>query len=164
MSSIESRTANGSKRKEELYSSSNDKKYELLLDDTIVCDGKTLFRIRALKGFRDVIPLSLGGYIESEDNLSQDGGCWVYPDAIVMDSARVLGNAKVFEHAMVYDDAVVRDNAWIYGHAKIFEHAHIGDSVRVLGNAQISGDSHIYGEAWIFDCAVVSSPKPVSDY
>ena len=164
MRDINSGTVNNPKRKEALFSSSDSEKYELLLGDTIVHEGRTLFRIRALKRFRDVAPLSLGGYIESENNLSQDGDCWVYPDAIVLGNARVVGNARISEHAVVCDDAVVRDNAWIYGHAKIFERAHIGDSVRVLGNARISGDSRIYGDAWVFDYAVVSSPELISNY
>ena len=64
-----------------LLESSNQtgKKYRLT-DDTTHENGKTLYRIEALKSFNDgwVKKGEKGGYIEKEDNLSQDGDCWVY--------------------------------------------------------------------------------------
>lgn len=67
------------------------KKYELLKDDTIDCEGITLYRIRALKEFGDVKAGDIGGYVESEDNLSHDGDCWIYDDAMVYANARIFG-------------------------------------------------------------------------
>lgn len=58
------------------------KKYQLT-DETLVVNGRTLHRIRALKSFGDVIAGELGGWIESEKNLSHGG------------NARVFGNAQV---------------------------------------------------------------------
>ena len=55
----------------------NNKKYELT-EEAIVVDGHKLHRIRALKDFADVKAGDLGGYVESEDNLSHEGNCWVY--------------------------------------------------------------------------------------
>jgi hypothetical protein len=57
------------------------KKYELVSDLTKDCDGKTLYRIRALTSFSDVKAGDLGGWIEKEDCLSQFGDAWVYDDA-----------------------------------------------------------------------------------
>ena len=68
-----------------------EKKYELT-DETIEVNGHTLHRIRALKDFRltGVLPAGMsstvkagdqGGFIESEDNLSHLGKCWVFNDA-----------------------------------------------------------------------------------
>ena len=71
-----------------------DKKYELT-EDTITCCGNTLHRIRATKSFGGVQAGELGGYIENEDNLSQEGNAWVYGNAGVCDSARDCGNEKV---------------------------------------------------------------------
>ena len=66
------------------------KKYELMKDDTIKAGGKTLYRIKALKNLKgtrgNVLGVrkgDIGGYIQSEDNLSHDGTCWVDNDAIV---------------------------------------------------------------------------------
>ena len=41
-----------------------DKKYELLKDDTIEVEGRTLHRIRLLKDLGHVKAGTLGGYIE----------------------------------------------------------------------------------------------------
>ena len=48
------------------------KKYELT-DETINHYGVVLHRIKALRSFGDVKAGDLGGFIESEDNLSQEG-------------------------------------------------------------------------------------------
>lgn len=57
-------------------------KYELT-KNTKVVDGKTLYQIRAIKDFGDVDKGDLGGWIEAEKNLSQEGNCWVSGDARV---------------------------------------------------------------------------------
>ena len=82
------------------------KKYELT-DETIVSYGCTLHRIRALKDFADVKAGDLGGLIEKEGNLSQDGECWVCGDARVYDRAWVFGDAWVCGDARVYNDAQI---------------------------------------------------------
>ena len=69
-------------------------KYKLT-DETIEFNGKTLFRIQALKDFGDVKAGDLGGYIESEKNLSQEGNCWVADNARVSGNARVYGDAEI---------------------------------------------------------------------
>lgn len=64
------------------------KKYEL----TAECKdflGRKLYRIRALIDFDIVEEGDLGGWIEKEENLSQEGNAWVY------DNARVYGDAEI---------------------------------------------------------------------
>lgn len=56
----------------------NNKKYELLKNDIITVNNRTLYEIRALKDFSDVKREGIGGYIEKEDNLSHDDNCWIY--------------------------------------------------------------------------------------
>ena len=68
------------------------KKYELT-DETIDVSGTTLHRIKALKDFGNVKKGELGGYVESERNLSQEGNCWVCGNAKVCGNAEVCGNA-----------------------------------------------------------------------
>lgn len=48
-----------------------DKKYELVPETVKEFYSKPMYRIRALKDFSDVKKGDLGGYVESEDNLSQ---------------------------------------------------------------------------------------------
>lgn len=65
------------------------KKFELVDDDTVVVDGVTLYRVRAVRDFggtrrgrRVVVKRGeLGGYVASEDCLSQEGLAWVYSEA-----------------------------------------------------------------------------------
>jgi len=66
------------------------KKYELT-DISIDFCGVKLFRIRALKSFGDVKEGDLGGYVEKEENLSQDGDCWIYEKANVLKKAIIMG-------------------------------------------------------------------------
>ena len=61
----------------------------------------TLRRIKALKDFGNVKKDDLGGWIEKEDNLSQENNCWVYGDAMVFGNAEVFGNAWVSGNAKV---------------------------------------------------------------
>ena len=82
------------------------KKYKLTNETKEWC-GYTLHRIRALKDFGDVKAGELGGWIESERNLSQNGDCWIYDNAIVCEYARVFGDAKVCGDARVCEDAKV---------------------------------------------------------
>ena len=62
------------------------KKYELTAE-FIEKWGKKLFRIKALISFGSVEAGELGGYVEKEDNLAQDGNAWV------CGNAKVSGNA-----------------------------------------------------------------------
>ena len=54
-----------------------------LTDETKEWCGRTLHRIEALKSFGDMSAGEKGGWIEKEENLSQEGSCWVYGDARV---------------------------------------------------------------------------------
>lgn len=88
-------------------------KYEILKDVKITVSGRELFRIKALIDIDrfGVKAGDLGGYIEKENNLSQDGDAWVYGNA------RVYGDARVYGNAWVCGDARVCGNAWVCGDA-----------------------------------------------
>ena len=101
------------------------KKYKLT-DETMNIYGRTLYRIEAVKEFADVKKGDKGGWVESEDNLSQDGNCWIYDNAKVYDDdARVMGNAFISGEAEVYDDAKVYGNAKVYGYATVHWNAKV---------------------------------------
>ena len=118
------------------------KKFELTTD-TKIHFGRKLFRIKALISFGNVNAGDLGGYVESEKNLSQSGDAWVYGNA------RVYGNAEVYGDAWVYGDAEVCGDAWVYGNARV-----CGDA-RVCGNAEVCGNARVYGDAWVYGDAEV---------
>lgn len=105
----------------------NTKKFELVENLTLYHNGGLLYRIRALKNFGDVKKGDIGGWVESEKNLSQKGLCWIYDDAKVSDKARVSENAHIM------DLAVVDSNACVYGTAGVCDLSHITDYATVRG-------------------------------
>jgi len=122
-------------------------KYELVQSDTIQIDNQTLYRIRALQNLQYVPEQSLGGYIASETNLSQDGNCWVDNDARVYGNAEVCDDARVFGRARVYGDAIVAEKAHVHGNARVFGRARVYGDAHVFNNVLICGDAHVYGTA-----------------
>ena len=99
------------------------KKYELT-EETVTVHGKTLHRIKAVRGFESVQAGELGGYIEKEENLSHSDNAWVYGNAWVCDNAKVTGNAEVSGNAWVCDDVSVTGNAEISSNAEISNMRH----------------------------------------
>ena len=89
------------------------KKYRLT-DQSMLYNGKMIYRIEALKDFNDVKKGEYGGFVESEDNLSQDGNCWVYGNAKLFDESVVKDNACVYYNAWVSDNACVSGKARVY--------------------------------------------------
>ena len=139
-----------------------EKKYRQLENDTRTVDGKTLYRIEALKDFAGVKKGDKGGYIESEKNLSQRGNCWVYEDACVFEdawvygAARVFGAARVYEAARIYENARVCEAARVFGAARVYEAARIYENARVCEAARVFGAARICGDAWVYGAACVS--------
>ena len=147
------------------------KKYEILNGDGADCihyGNKTLYRIRALKDFARVKAGDIGGYIESESNLSQYGNAWisdnawVYGNVMISGDAMISGNAEIFGDAMISGDARISGDATIYDNAWIYDNARISGDAKIYGNARISGDAKIYGNPWIFDNAWISGNASIS--
>src|SRR5574344_2466422 len=145
-----------------------EKKYELT-DEILEWHGHILHRIKALKDFSHVKKGDLGGWIEKEDNLSQDFDCWVYDDAKVFENARISLDAIIFDKAEVSDNAKVYDHAWIYGNAVVFDDAEVYDyaevwgTTLVYGNAKVSDNAEVYGNAEVFGNAIIFRNAKVSD-
>ena len=130
-------------------------KYEMLHEDKIEIGSHTLYRIRALKDFGNVKTGDIGGYIEKEANLSQEGICWIYDNAKVYDSAKVFSNAKVYGSAWIYDNAKVYDSAKVFSNAKVYGSAWVCDNARVYDSVRIYDNAKVYGSAWVCDNARV---------
>lgn len=118
------------------------KKYELI-GETKLHDGITLQRIRALIPFGIVMEGELGGWIESEQNLSHDGAAWVCRNAKVYGNARVDDNAQVSGMAQAFGDAHVYGDTQVYGHAQIYGNAQVYGNARISGHARL-GKSNDY--------------------
>ena len=110
-----------------------EKKYELT-DETIELEGHTLHRIKYLKGNKRVRVNEgqLGGWIESEKNLSQKSDCYI------------LDMAKVYDNSKVIDSAIVRNNAIVNTNSIISENAIVsGDTI--VCNSELSGEVELKG-------------------
>ena len=118
-------------------------------------------KIKAIKSFNGIRKGSLGGWIESEDNLSQEGDCWILHEAKVFRKAKVSENAKVKDNACIYGNACVRGNAKISGNAEVYGNVCIYDYVSISGYAKVFGSISICGYAGIRGDAII---KLASDY
>ena len=131
------------------------KKYELT-NKTLRWNGHVLHRIRALKNFGHyyenmVKAGDLGGWIESEDNLSHGRDCWVY------------NNAKVYGNAKVYHDAIVENTAEVYENAEVCHLAVVRDRARVHGDARLSARAEVFGDADISGNAMLDRGEICGD-
>ena len=117
-----------------------EEKYKLT-EESIVFLGIKLYRIEALKDFGNVKKGDKGGYVESEENLSQRGNCWIYGNAYVYGNALVYGNAKIYDNTKVYGNARICGDALVYDNAKVFDNAKVYGKAEVCGTAEIKNNS-----------------------
>ena len=136
-------------------------KYEFTSETKTTTDdyGETHV-VRQIRALRDIEPSQkadkvhandLGGWIETEHNLSHSGECWVDEDACV------------------FGRAIVINNAYVGGFASESEHAYVvlkkeptegykvlnGRNTKVYGQARICGDAHVGGNAIICGDALI---------
>uniref|UniRef100_UPI0035CF9242 hypothetical protein n=1 Tax=Bartonella sp. MR100HLJHH TaxID=3243554 RepID=UPI0035CF9242 len=129
------------------------RKYELTDETKEFHDARTdkskkLYRIRALRDFRNIKKGYLGGYIQKEDNLSHEGDCWVWHKAMVCGDAKIFGNAQVFERAKITGRARIYENAKVCGEAYVEYGAQIYCNAQIYGEARVLG--HVYGNARVY--------------
>ena len=129
------------------------KKYELIEESKATFVGIDIYRIRALRDFGNVKAGDIGGWVCSEDNLSQEGNCWIYDEAKCLDNARILDNAKMYDNAEMYDNSVMYDNTRMLDNAIIYGKAKMYDNSRMSGNARMYDNSEIFDNARMFDNA-----------
>ena len=127
----------------------------ILTDETEEINNHILHRIKALKDFGDVKKGDLGGWVENESNLSHEGNCWVYDDAVVCSEAKVMGNAKVFDsveiatHSLVKGDAEVHGWGSVKGYSIVQGNAKVFDGARVSNHSSVKGDAEIRGDVLV---------------
>ena len=146
-----------------------------------------LHRIRALRQVSSDVPYgTIGGFVQSEANLSQDrDDAWLYNDSVCRDEARVCESARLYDQAMaqnlalvsgsstMYDNAIacdnaiitggcIRNDALVCGNARIRENdaTHIAPVVTgqsvVMGD--LSGSVVVYGRGFILPGQTVDNP------
>lgn len=129
------------------------KKY-ILLPETKLQKNKIVYRIQAIKNFSDVKEGDLGGFVESEKNLSHSGTCWIY-SGVAMDSSRIEDDAKIYGSSLISKQALVKDLAEI-------RDSEVTDSAIVKNSARISFFSTISGSCLIKDYARVETTSIVT--
>lgn len=137
-------------------------------------DNGDVHIIKRIRALRDIDPPQmdgkvhkndLGGWIESEGNLSQNGECWVDDDAwvinnaVVKDDAYICGNSIVTDNAIISEQAaldgesvVVGGNALICGKANIQDNAYVAGYAIICGNAIIQDDAQVIANVTIKGC------------
>lgn len=165
------------------------RKYKLLPHDSIQIGSHVLYRIQALRPLdeHNVRRGDLGGYIESESNLSHFQGAWVGGNAkvygkkeagggtffspVVAGCALVTGNAVVTENVVLSHQCVVQDNAVVKGTASLLDQARIcgeahieGEDIVITGKAVIKDKAQVSGRAQIHDESVISGSAKLKDF
>ena len=120
-----------------------DKKYEIVKGNNKLFNGIEYFRIRALKDFYDVRKGDFGGYIESEDNLSQEGNCWIYDDSEVFGTTHISGNTKVINKSKIRTKGEIVINDGIIDNTSILDDASIKCDYASFCDTIISGEAII---------------------
>ena len=144
-------------------------KYKII-DESMEYDDCILWRIVEIQSGKK------GGWIESEANLSQSGQCMVlaeakvYGNAKVYDDAIISGFSNVYGDAEVYGNAVVSEYVSVFGQAKIYGNAKVNgdvvvkDAAQVLGYAQVERFAEIMGHAVVYGHAKISGNAEIQDY
>ena len=148
------------------------KKYELDLTNSKIINGKTVYRIVALKDIivdkeeiikgcnvtnKEVVVKTgdKGGYVENENNLSHKGNCWIYDEAVVFDNAEVIDDVVIKDNAKIYDRAIIKGSSKITGNAQVYGNAIIDNSAHIFGNARVIYGGNVYGDAKVYDNALI---------
>jgi len=112
------------------------RKYELT-SETKEVDGAILHRIRALRDFGNVKAGDVGGWVESESNLSHYGRCWIYDDAVASEHALLCGNVVLSGNARASGHTRLSGNVWLA------DNSHASGYTRLSGNAWLCGNERI---------------------
>lgn len=124
----------------------SEKKYEIT--DIAHPQYPWLHRIRALRDVReDVYTGDLGGFVQSEKNLSQDGQSWIADNAVAAEDAYVHGDAIMWDYSCIRGSAAISGPSRIGGNAIIEDYA-------IITAGYVHGDVHISGNAKLFANAV----------
>lgn len=134
------------------------------------------YRIKALIDIpiHNVSVGDIGGIVQNEENLSQEGDCWIEKDA------RVLNSAKVSENALIRGYSKIRDLAQVSGSARVkdalvFNTAEVSgftliegsvvmggfSSLVIGGSSVVSGNAVILGHARIQDDGLITDKRHI---
>ncbi len=95
-------------------------KYELTTTYKTV-NGVVVYQIKALQNISlySVLTNDLGGYVEGEHNLSQDGNCWINVDSTVYGNIKVINDAFVGGVTILHRDITIDGRMYLDGNFQI---------------------------------------------
>jgi len=115
-----------------------EKKYELIESELVTPSRKPLFQVKALKDFGSGWVLikkgNLGGFIESESNLSQDGNCWIYGNGQVFGNGLVSGDGRVYDNGKVFGNGEVFGDGKVFGYGVVIDNDWTSNSFYITGS------------------------------
>lgn len=161
------------------------KKYEIT--DMAHPRDPALHRIRAIRSVGENVKAGdLGGYVQSEENLSQEmDAAWIFDDAVCCEEALVTGSASLLDQATACGYALVSGTAEVGEYARVEDHGMVlagtvQGQARVCGNGvvrinessglapvvdgnatvmgTVSGAVYLSGQAFILPGATVDHP------
>ncbi len=100
-----------------------------------------LHRIRALRNVGEKVKAGdLGGFVESESNLSFEPGdeAWIFDDAVCAGGGYVDKNSRLYGYAVVCKHGYVSQDSAVSAHARVEDDAYIR-CADVCGHARVSG-------------------------
>jgi len=93
----------------------------------------------------------VGGWISSEANLSQKGSCWISPNTIVVE------NARIEENAFIYGESIISGSSKVNGRAEVTQS-------RISGYSLISGNAEVEMSILEEKCSIHGESKIVSSH
>jgi carbonic anhydrase/acetyltransferase-like protein (isoleucine patch superfamily) len=101
-------------------------------------------KLRQIQALRDIGPNvregDLGGYVEREWNLDQQGDSWIHPGAVCRERARIQMDAQLLGKSIAEGEAMVSGQAQIYGNCTVQGNAYVSDA-RIGDDVLVTGDA-----------------------
>ena len=131
----------------------SDEKYQLT-DKKKTVFGEILYQIQAIRDFTradgtKIKRGELGGFIQGIHNLSQKGLSWVDETSAVMRSAKITGDALVFDESLISDNAVLSEKS-VSKNSKIFGKAVVSGQSQIL-NSTVADNAIVQGKCEILN-------------
>lgn len=132
------------------------KKYKLT-EETMCFDGVTLHRIKALKDFGNVVAGELGGWVEAERNLSQEGNCWINMEAKAYDYTEIRDNAVLTCGAIACENSIIGNNTFVTDESVIRGFTYLCGNVEISGESVIGGYAKLHGNVIVIGAKVIDA-------
>ena len=145
------------------------RKYELT-NISMEFGERTLYRIRALRDFSDIKKGDLGGWVSSENNLSQEGDCWIYDNAKCMDNARMYDNSTMYDYSEMYDYSIMRGDSEMHSYTEMHDYTIMYSCSKMYGcsemhdSSTMHGNSTMYGNSIMFDSSEMHDRSEMHDH